>query len=81
MISSLGFDGVWFGILIVVVVEMAMISPPMGINVLVIKGMARDLSLVTIYRGVLPFVAVQAVLLLLLLVFPEIALWLPQSAP
>lgn len=81
VISSLGFDGVWFGILIVVVVEMAMISPPMGINVLVIKGMARDLSLVTIYRGVLPFVAVQAVLLLLLLVFPEIALWLPQSAP
>lgn len=68
------------GILIVVVVEMALITPPMGINVFVIKGMARDVPLMTIYRGVLPFVAAQAVLLALLLAFPEIALWLPETA-
>ena len=80
LIAGLGFDAVWFGIVIVVVVEMALISPPMGINVFVIKGMARDVPLLTIYRGVLPFVAAQAVLLALLLAFPDIALWLPGTA-
>lgn len=80
LIISHGFDPVWFGILIVVVVEMALISPPMGINVFVIKGIARDVPLLTIYRGVLPFVLALFVLLIALIAFPSLATWLPSTA-
>jgi C4-dicarboxylate transporter, DctM subunit len=77
---SLGFDPVWFGIIIVVVVELALISPPMGINVFVIKSMVPDIELMTIYKGVLPFVVAQLLLLVTLLFFPDLALWLPNTA-
>lgn len=77
LVISLGYDPVWFGILIVVVVEMALISPPMGINVFVMKGMAKDVPLITIYQGVLPFVGALAVLLAALILVPQIATWLP----
>ncbi|MDC0739560.1 TRAP transporter large permease [Cognatishimia sp. SS12] len=80
LVTSMGYDPVWFGILIVVVVEMALISPPMGMNVFVIKGMAPEVSLATIYKGVMPFVAALAVLMILLLLVPGIALWLPSIA-
>ena len=76
----MGFDPVWFGIVIVVVVELALITPPMGINVFVLKGMASDVPLMTIYKGVIPFVVAQAVLLVLLLLFSLLALWLPSTA-
>ena len=79
LVVGLGFDPIWFGVLLVVVVEMALISPPMGINVFVIKGIAPDVPLSTIYLGVLPFVVAQAILLVLLLAFPQIALWLPGT--
>ena len=81
IVSNLGFDPVWFGILMVVVIELALISPPMGINVFVIKGMTPEVSLGQIYIGVLPFVAAQALLLVLVLFIPEMALWLPSVAP
>ena len=81
IVSNLGFDPVWFGILMVVVIELALISPPMGINVFVIKGMTPEVSLGQIYIGVLPFVAAQALLLVLVLFIPEMALWLPGVAP
>jgi len=64
----------------VVVVEMALISPPMGINVFVIKGIARDVPLLTIYRGVLPFVLALLVLLIVLIAFPSLATSLPSTA-
>ncbi len=80
LVIGLGFDPVWFGIVIVVVVELALITPPMGINVFVLKGMANDVPLMTIYKGVIPFVAAQTVLLVLLLLFSQIALWLPRTA-
>ena len=76
---SLGFDPVWFGIIIVVVVELALISPPMGINVFVIKSMVSDIELMTIYKGVMPFVVAQLLLLILLLFYPELVLWLPNT--
>ena len=81
IVAGLGFDAVWFGILVVIVVELALISPPMGINVFVIKGMVPDMPLGTIYVGVLPFAAAQAVLLVLVLLVPDLALWLPRTAP
>jgi TRAP-type C4-dicarboxylate transport system permease large subunit len=65
-------------VIIVVVVQIGLIAPPVGLNVFVIGGMARDVPLATIYRGILPFLAAQVVLLALLTLWPGIALLLPS---
>ncbi len=77
----LGFDPVWFGVIIVMTVTFGMISPPVGMNVFVIHSIATDIPLGRIYMGTLPFLAVDIVRLLLLCVFPSIALWLPGFMP
>ncbi len=79
IISALGYDPVWFGIIIVMVVELGLITPPIGMNVFVIKGIARDVPLETIFRGVTPFIVAQITLIVILVAFPEIALWLPST--
>jgi tripartite ATP-independent transporter DctM subunit len=79
IINALGYDPVWFGIIIVMVVELGLITPPIGMNVFVIKGIARDVPLETIFRGAMPFVVAQIVLILVLVAFPQIALWLPST--
>jgi tripartite ATP-independent transporter DctM subunit len=79
IIQALGFDPIWFGIIVVMVVELGLITPPIGMNVFVIKGIARDVPLESIFRGVLPFVAAQIVLIAILIAFPQIALWLPST--
>jgi C4-dicarboxylate transporter DctM subunit len=79
IVGALGYDPVWFGIIIVMVVELGLITPPIGMNVFVIKSIAREVPLETIFRGVLPFIAAQIVLILILIVFPAIALWLPST--
>src|SRR5204863_1879771 len=79
IISALGYDPIWFGIIIVMVVELGLITPPIGMNVFVIKGIARDVPLYTIFRGVTPFIVAQVILIFLLIAFPEIALWLPST--
>ena len=70
---------IWFGVIVVMVVELGLISPPIGMNVFVIKGIATDVPLGRIYRGVLPFVAAEIVLIILLVLVPEIATWLPST--
>ena len=75
----MGYDPIWFGVIIVVVVQIGLIAPPVGLNVFVIGGMARDVPLATIYRGILPFLAAQIVLLVLLSLWPGMALPLPNS--
>lgn len=77
VVVGLGFDPIWFGVVVVMTVELGMISPPVGMNVFVIKSIARDTSLATIYRGVLPFVVTDLVRLGLLILLPALALWLP----
>jgi TRAP-type C4-dicarboxylate transport system permease large subunit len=79
IISALGYDPVWFGIIIVMVVELGLITPPIGMNVFIIKGIARDVPLYTIFRGVTPFIVAQIILILILIAFPQIALWLPST--
>jgi tripartite ATP-independent transporter DctM subunit len=79
IIQALGYDPVWFCIIIVMVVELGLITPPIGMNVFVIKGIARDVPLETIFRGAMPFVGAQIILILILVAFPEIALWLPST--
>lgn len=79
IVKDLGYDPVWFGIIVVMVVELGLITPPIGMNVFVIKGMAGDLPVERIFAGVAPFVVAQCVLIAILVIFPEIALWLPST--
>jgi C4-dicarboxylate transporter DctM subunit len=78
VITGLGFDPVWFGILIVTIVEIGMISPPVGLNLFVLSSLLPNVSLNTIYRGVWPFVTADIVRLGILIAFPAISLWLPS---
>ena len=78
VITALGFDPVWFGILIVTIVEIGMISPPVGLNLFVLSSLLPSVSLNTIYRGVWPFVLADIGRLAILIAFPAIALWLPS---
>ena len=77
VIERLGFDPVWWGIVNVVVVELGMIIPPIGIIVFVLHGLAPQVPIRTIYKGVMPFIAADLLLLALLVVFPGLVLWLP----
>ena len=75
----LGFDPIWFGVIIVMAVTFGMICPPVGINVFVINSISRDVPLGTIYRGTMPFIAIDVVRLVVLAAFPSISLWLPST--
>ena len=78
VIIGLGFDPVWFGILIVTIVEIGLISPPVGLNLFVINSLLPEVKLTTLYRGVWPFVVADIVRLGILIAVPAIALWLPN---
>jgi len=78
IVVHLGYDPIWWGVLNVVQVELAMIHPPMGIVVFLLHGLAPDIPMRTIYRGVVPFIIADFAVLVLLMVFPAIALWLPH---
>jgi C4-dicarboxylate transporter, DctM subunit len=77
VILKLGYDAVWWGILNVVVIELGMIIPPIGVIVFLLHGLAPQISLGTIYRGVVPFIIADLALLAILAAFPAISLWLP----
>jgi tripartite ATP-independent transporter DctM subunit len=76
--GGLGFDPIWFGIMIVIVVEMGLITPPVGMNVFVIKGLAQDVPTYTIFRGIVPFLLVDVAEIILLTVIPGVVLFLPN---
>jgi tripartite ATP-independent transporter DctM subunit len=78
VILQLGFDPIWFGIIIVMTVELGLIHPPVGMNVFVIKSVVKDVSFMTIFKGVIPFVITDILRLIILIAFPIIALWLPN---
>ena len=75
MVEGLGFDLIWFGI--VMVVEISLITPPIGLNVIVIKSMLPDVPLKTIFKGITPFFIANIVRLALVVFIPSLALWLP----
>jgi tripartite ATP-independent transporter DctM subunit len=76
-IISLGFDPIWFGVIMVIIINMGMITPPIGMNVFVIKGVAKDIPLETIFKGILPFLIAMVFCLIILTIFPQIVLFLP----
>jgi C4-dicarboxylate transporter, DctM subunit len=79
VVMQLGFDPIWFGVIIVMTVELGLIHPPVGMNVFVIKSVVKDVSFSTIFKGVIPFVLTDLVRLVILIAFPLLATWLPQQ--
>lgn len=79
MVIGMGFDPVWFCVIITLVMQMSLITPPVGINVFIISGVAKDVPLYTIFRGGLPFWVAMLVCIILLVIFPQIALFLPGT--
>jgi len=79
IIVQLGFDPIWFGIIITLTMEMSLITPPVGVNVFVLSGVARGIPMNTMFRGILPFWLAMLVCIILLIVFPEIVMFLPNS--
>jgi len=77
VMMQLGFDPIWFGVIIVMAVTFGLVCPPVGMNVFVINSIARDIPLGKIYRGTYPFIAVDIVRLVILCAFPGLSLWLP----
>ena len=78
VIQTLGYDPIWFGIVIVMVSEIGLITPPVGMNVFIIKGVAKDVPLSTIFRGIFPFLGADIARLATIVIFPQIALFLPN---
>jgi C4-dicarboxylate transporter, DctM subunit len=79
LVLSTGYDPIWFGVLLVIVVEIGLIHPPVGMNLFVIRTQAPEISLGAMYRGVLPFLVAPFALIAMLLAWPDLALWLPRS--
>jgi tripartite ATP-independent transporter DctM subunit len=80
VITALGFDPIWFGVIIVMTVELGLIHPPVGMNVFVIKSVVGDVGFMTIFKGVIPFIVTDLVRLCILIAFPVLATWLPGLA-
>jgi tripartite ATP-independent transporter DctM subunit len=78
IVTSLGFDPVWFGVLIVMIVQIGLISPPVGMNLFVLNALLPGVGLGTIFRGCWPFVFVMVLMLAVLIAFPQLSLWLPS---
>jgi tripartite ATP-independent transporter DctM subunit len=78
VVIELGYDPIWFGVIIVVVTQMGVITPPVGVNVYVVSGIERDVSLQTIFRGSMPFLAAMILLAILFVIFPKLCTFLPN---
>jgi len=78
IMMNLGFDPVWFGVFVVLMTELALITPPIGINVYIMHGIAEDVPLTTIFMGIAPFVLVVLMFVALITAFPQLVLWLPS---
>jgi len=79
VVKSLGFSGIWFGILVTKLIEVSLITPPLGLNVYVIKGILPEVEIGTIFRGCIPFLIMDILTLMILFLFPQIVIWLPST--
>jgi tripartite ATP-independent transporter DctM subunit len=78
VVTGLGYDPIWFGVIVVTMAEMGQITPPVGINVFALSGVAKDVPLGTIFKGIFPFLIADIVRVALIFIFPVLALWLPS---
>jgi C4-dicarboxylate transporter, DctM subunit len=79
IVTKFGYDPIWFAIIVVVMVEVGLIHPPVGMNLFVIQAQAPDVKITSIYRGIIPFLLAPLILIVLLFLFPALALWLPKA--
>lgn len=79
VVKSMGFNGIWFGILVTKLIEVSLITPPLGLNVYVIKGILPEVDTATIFKGCIPFLIMDIITLMILFLFPQIVLWLPST--
>jgi TRAP-type C4-dicarboxylate transport system permease large subunit len=77
VVIELGFDAIWFGVMMVIVMEMALITPPVGMNVFAIAGVAPDINLYTVFKGIMPFLVAMLICVTILFVIPQVATFLP----
>ena len=70
---------IWFGIIFVIMCEMAMVTPPVGMNIFIISGMVKEVPMYTVFKGIFPFLGAMIVCLILIIIFPQIALFLSQT--
>jgi len=80
VLIALGVDLIWFGVIVVLMGEMGVITPPVGVNVFVIKGIAPDIPIETIFKGIFPFLVAMIICTIVLMAFPQIATFLPSFA-
>ena len=78
VVTAMGFDGLWFGILMVKMIEVGMVTPPLGVNAFVVAGVSRDISVGDVFQGVTPFLVIDAIVIALIVAFPGLVTWLPQ---
>jgi TRAP-type C4-dicarboxylate transport system permease large subunit len=78
VIEAMQFDPIWFGVLMVIVLEVGLITPPVGLNVFVLKAAAPSVPMTVIFRGILPFLIAAILAIVLLTIFPQIALFIPS---
>jgi tripartite ATP-independent transporter DctM subunit len=79
IVTKFGYDPIWFAIVVVVMVEVGLIHPPVGMNLFVIQAQAPDIKITSIYRGIIPFLLAPLILIILMFLFPGLALWLPRA--
>ncbi len=79
IVIRMGFDPIWFGVIITLTMEMSLITPPVGVNVFVLHGVVKDVPMYTIFRGILPFWIAMIICIVILIIFPQIALFLPNT--
>ncbi len=79
IIVRLGYDPVWFGVIVVIMEELALITPPVGINVFVISSVAKDVPMQKVFEGIFPFLVPMVLCIAILIAFPQIATWLPST--
>jgi TRAP-type C4-dicarboxylate transport system permease large subunit len=78
VVTGLGYDPVWFGVIVVIVVQIGLISPPVGMNIFVVKSLLRHVRMSEVFWGVLPFNVALVALLAVMVAFPELATYLPK---
>jgi TRAP-type C4-dicarboxylate transport system permease large subunit len=78
IIVGIGLDPIWFGVVVVLACEIGLITPPVGLNVFVVKGVAEDVPMQGIFQGIVPFLIADLVVVAIVVAFPIIALWIPS---
>ncbi len=79
LVKSLGFNAIWFGVLYTITCQIAYITPPFGYNLFMMRALApKEVTLIDIYRSIVPFFFLMVLTIIILMIFPEIAMWLPN---